>query len=150
MPQYFILTTLAITKGGLQWCDMKNISQVSFNEQDYSGITCGGGNLTYNMTESDFYHLMGESINLFGILHVPMNFWFKFSYKITFLSCTFGILRFLDIGPTRILARDGWRNYVGYGIAFLSVLHSVHTKALGLGADGTILRIFANPTGYGK
>ena len=129
---------------------MDTIPSVSFHEQNYTGILCREGNTNYNMTENEFYRLMDVEANILGIFKVPMYTLFRNSYYLTIFSCTFGILRFLDIGPTRILARDGWRNYVGYGIAFLSVLHSVHTKALGLGADGTILRIFANPTGYGK
>ena len=149
IPQYFILTALAITKGGLQRCDLTNIPYVTLIKPDYGSVECGEGKWNYSMKEGDFYQLLGDSQNLMG-MYVPMNAWFRFTYYISLVSCTFGILRFLDAGITRILDRDGWRNYVGYGIAFFSVIHSLHTKALGLGVGGAMMRIVFDPTGFGK
>ena len=142
LPQYFILTTIAITKGGLFNCNMKDVRMIDVNEIDYSEITCGTAevNRTFPMSDVSFYKVFGNS-TVFGPFHVPQYYWFRFTYLITCMSCSLGILRFLDVGPTRILERDGWRNYIGYGLAFITVMWSLNVKALGLGTGGYVMHM---------
>ena len=136
LPQYFILTTLAITKGGLQSCAMGGIPMISTVEPNYSNVTCSESQ--HLMSNVSYYQTFGLSSNIFGF-HIPQYYSFRWSYNLTVISCTFGLLRFLDVGPTRILENDGWRNYAGYGIAFISVFFSLYTKALGLGTGGYMM-----------
>ena len=135
LPQYFILTTLAITKGGLMRCNMDNVSFITTKEQDFTNVTCSN----HSMSSVSFYQTFGESTAYLGIFHIPQYYCFRISYGLTLISCTFGLLRFLDVGPTRILENDGWRNYAGYGIAFISVITSLYTKATGLGDGGYMM-----------
>ena len=136
LPQYFILTILAITKGVLQRCAMGSIPIISTVEQDYSNVTCSEFN--HLMSNVSYYQTFGLSSNILGF-HIPQYYSFRISYWLTLVSCTFGLLRFLDVGPTRILENDGWRNYAGYGIAFISVIFSLYTKATGLGNGGYMM-----------
>ena len=139
--------------GGLQRCDVQDIGRFAFEDQDYSGVICGEDSYNYTMINGSFYQLMGIETTIplgFATIHIPLYYSFRFTYYLTLLSCTFGILKFLDVGPTRILERDGWRNYVGFGIAFWSVLNSLHTKSLGLGVGGAIIHTVTDTFGYGR
>ena len=148
LPQYFVLTTLAITKGGLMRCNMDNVSFITTKEQDFTNVTCSEFN--HSMSSVSFYQEFGESTAYLGIFHIPQYYCFRISYGLTLISCTFGLLRFLDVGPTRILEKEGWRNYTGYGIAFFSVLFSLYTKALGLGTGGYVMNTIINQFNLGK
>ena len=147
LPQYFVLTTLAITKGGLMHCNMAGVSFMSTENQNYTSVTCSEFN--HPMSDVSFYQTFGESTNYFGF-HIPQYYCFRISYYLTLVSCTFSLLRFLDVGPTRILEKEGWRNYAGYGIAFFSVLFSLYTKALGLGTGGYVMNTIINQFNLGK
>ena len=83
--------------------------------------------------------LVYESQTILWFLEVPMYYYFRFTYYSTLVMCTFGIVKFLDRGPTRCLATEGWLNYVGYLCALFSVFYHLRTKSLGLGSDGVIL-----------
>ena len=154
LPQYLTLTTLAITKGGLLNCDMGEIPMMypSSRKYDYSNVTCGEDGAQIAMTNVSFYQLFGTSTIGFtmGIFQIPQYYWFYFTYIMTLVSCTFGILRFLDVGPARILEKEGWRNFAGFGLAFVSVILSLHTKALGLGTGGFVMHGLIRIFGFGK
>ena len=100
---------------------------ISTVEQNYSNVTCSESQ--HLMSNVSYYQTIGLSSNIFGF-NIPQYYSYRWSYNLTVISCTFGLLRFLDVGPTRILENDGWRNYAGYGIAFISVFFSLYTKAL--------------------
>ena len=87
----------------------------------------------------EFFSFLGESHVVAFFLEIPMYYWFRFSYYMTLVSCTFGVVKFLDVGPVRCLVKEGWLNYVGYTCAALSAYISLEKKALGLGSDGVIL-----------
>ena len=132
---------------------MGDIPRIKFAPSDfqhnYTDIKCGV-NGTYNMIDGPFYQLFGTHQRIMGFIHLPTYNSFYFSYLLTLFSCTCGILRFLDAGPTRILERDGWRNFVGYGLAGWGVLTSLHTKGLGLGNGGPLMQSLIKQFGYGK
>ena len=116
---------------------------MSNHTTSYENVKCGEGNITAKMTEIEMYKLLGkESAIIPGVLYTPQYYWFTFSYQLTVISCTFAILRFIDFGPVRILQRRGWRNIVGYGSAFVSVIVSLYTKAQGLGTGGYVMYMF--------
>ena len=149
LPQFLILTVLAIYKGGLLNCDMKDIPRFYSDEKnstEYAKVECGEDNYTYPMYDVEMYKLLGmENPILFGAVgYIPQYYWFNWSYNLTMISSTFAILRFLDFGPARILQRSGWRNWIGYGSAFVSVLWSLYMKAIGLGTGGYVMHMFYN------
>ena len=149
IPQFLILTVLAIYKGGLLNCDMKDIPRFYSTEKstsEYEKVECGEVNYTYPMTDVEMYKLLGLQNPIFGgaVGYIPQYYWFNYSYNLTMISSAFAILRFIDFGPARFLQRIGWRNWVGYGSAFLSVLWSLHTKAVGLGTGGYVMHMFYN------
>ena len=127
-------------------CNMDNVSFITTKEQDFTNVTCSN----HSMSSVSFYQTFGESTAYLGIFHIPQYYCFRISYGLTLISCTFGLLRFLDVGPTRILEKEGWRNYTGYGIAFFSVLFSLYTKALGLGTGGYVMNTIINQFNLGK
>ena len=75
---------------------------------------------------------------------------FRLTYYLTLISCTFALLKFLDVGPTRILEKDGWRNYAGYGISFISVIVVLQAKAQGLGTGGYVMTMLYDQLGIGN
>ena len=149
LPQYFILTLFAITKGGLQNCQMTNVEPISTKAQNYDNVICGEGNFTYNISSIPYYRMMGNHTVL-GHFHVPQYYWFAITYNLTLISCTFAILKFLDVGPTRIFEKNGWRNYVGNVLAFVSVLYSLITKTRGLGTGGSVMHMLYDFMGLGN
>ena len=91
-------------------CNMDNVSFITTKEQDFTNVTCSEFN--HSMSSVSFYQEFGESTAYLGIFHIPQYYCFRISYGLTLISCTFGLLRFLDVGPTRILEKEGWRNYI--------------------------------------
>ena len=147
IPQYVVLTILYIAKGGRLSCTLEDVPVFGTNAGNYAGVQCGENDDTCPISEVPFYQLFGNETT-FGPFHVPTHHWFNFTYSVTMLSCTFAILRFLDVGPTRILELTGWRNYVGYGLAFISVLWCLRSKSNGLGSGGYVMRMFHDQLGY--
>ena len=101
------------------------------------------------MSNVPFFQMFSTHTNFLGF-EVPQYWWFRLTYYLTIISCTFALLRFLDVGPTRILEKDGWRNYAGYGISFISVLFVLQAKAQGLGTGGYVMTMLYNKFGFGK
>lgn len=116
-------------------------------EQKFSNITCH--HKSFNISEVEFFRKdqFGLTNNLHIGYHVSMYYWFRLTYYTTFLGCIFGIVRFLDLGPTRILSTSFWTNIFGYLLAIFSVAQSLHTKALGLGTGGVIVELILKQTG---
>ena len=111
---------------------------------DYSCIVSNATNETtkFKLNEtSSFYEEKwgGQSHVLLFFLEIPQYYYFRFTYYMTLTSCVFGIVKFLDVGPTRFLAHNGWINFVQYVCACISVFIALEKKALGLGSDGLIL-----------
>ena len=123
-----------------------NMTNHNMTYHDGQGYNCTvqTGNMTNTTTAlrelSPFYDFLGGESHVIAFLfEVPQYYYFRFTYYMTLTSCVLGIVKFLDVGPTRILAVKGWSNYVGYVCAILSVFISLEKKALGLGSDGKIL-----------
>ena len=167
LPQYFVLTTLAIYNQALTSCN--NPIELYFhfiglthnrndNEKHFSMITtdieCLNRTKYYHLADDHIgsIHsnttLVHESQTILWFLEVPMYYYFRFTYYTTLATCTFGIVKFLDRGPTRCLAPEGCLNYVGYICALFSVFYHLRTKSLGLGSDGTILDTVLSTFGY--
>ena len=149
IPQYVVLTILYIAKGGRLSCKFGNVPIIGTSAGNYSGVRCGENNDTCPIGEIPFYQLFGNE-TIFGPFHISTHHWFYFTYSITMLSCTCAILRFLDVGPTRILELTGWRNWVGYGMAFISVFYCLLTKSNGLGSGGYVMHMFHDIFGHGS
>ena len=157
LPQYFILTALAISRQAFVPCVFEGTGQfllpafqmmhvIGPNEtahnHNYSCIVSNATNKTTNLNEmSRFYEddWGGQSHVLLFFLEIPQYYYFRFTYYMTLTSCVFGIVKFLDVGPTRFLAHNGWINFVQYVCACISVFIALEKKALGLGSDGLIL-----------
>ena len=136
---------MAITTGALYNCEtIDKVPWFSFTKQNYSEVKCDNDAIN----SIPFYQIFGVEANLFWLFKIPMYYWFRVTYYTTLVSCTFGILRFLDIGTTRILAASGWQNIFGFALAFVSVFHSLHTKALGLGTGGGLMKSILLSSGY--
>jgi hypothetical protein len=128
---------------------MKNIEPFAVVSQNYSDVTCGEGNSTNNISTIPYYQMMGNEA-VIGPFYMPQHYWFGITYNLTMVSCTLAILKFLDVGPTRIFVTDGWRNIVGYGCSFLSVFSSLITKTRGLGTGGYVMYLLYGKLGFGK
>ena len=151
LPQYFILTALAISRQAFTACtfaqsgwSMIHIVGVTHNATDtHHNYTCNDSYTkeTLPLSETPFYNhnFMGESNVVAFFLEVPQYYWFRFTYYTTLISCAFGVVKFLDVGPTRCLVPEGWLNYIGYTCSCVSVYIALEKKALGLGTDGIIL-----------
>ena len=144
---------MAITKGALFTCEMDSVpfflsSPESHGNQIVSNVTCHEDDDKITPLEKvEFYEIFGTTQNIFWLFYIPMYYWFRMTYYITYLGCIFGIVRFLDLGPTRILATEFWSNSLGYSLALFSVGHSLHTKALGLGTGGHIMDVVLTSAG---
>ena len=141
------MTILYISKGGRLSCTLDDIPIIGIGSANYIDVHCGENNDTCPIGKVPFYQLFGNSTS-FGSIHIPTNHWFKITYGLTTISCACGILRFLDVGPTRILERTGWRNWVGYILAFFSVLYCLKAKGNGLGSGGYVMRMLHNKFDY--
>ena len=129
MPQYFILTALVISTNGLAVCSNLNFTIDNIVSSYSSNAECRvGGNNRTPINNITFYQMFNETKTIFGTVHLPMYYYFRVNYYTTLLSCTMGIVKFLDVGPTKILPTQGWRNYVFYALAVLSVFTSLHTR----------------------
>ena len=128
---------------------MTNVEPISTKAQNYDNVKCGEGNFTYDIASIPYYRMMGNHTVL-GPFHVPQHYWFGITYNLTLISCTFAILKFLDVGPTRIFEKNGWRNYVGNVLAFVSVLYSLITKTRGLGTGGSVMHMLYDFMGLGN
>ena len=93
------------------------------------------------MTEVPFYLVHGLTTELLSF-HVSTYYWFRLTYYSTYLSCVFGIVKFLDLGPTRILSEKGLSNWIGYGLSICSAVISLRMKAHGLGHGDVLMEIF--------
>ena len=146
------MTALAISKGGLFDCRNKhdNSSIPWFHgDTEFANITCHHKNIDLN--KIDFFKIFGTTQTFLGIpVGIPMYWWFRMTYYMTLVSCVFGIVRFLDVGPTRILSKNVGLNVVGSILTCFSVGHALHTKALGLGTGGVIMEIVLTSFGYCK
>ena len=134
---------MAISEGALAQCGDIPFSVISGNE-DVVNKTCIFGNETsIAIQDISFYKKFGLTTNISGIsaLKIPMYYYFRMTYYTTLVACGSGIASFLEAGPTRILPKQGWKNYVGYGLAMVVVIYSLYTKALGIGSDGTTMQI---------
>ena len=149
LPQYFLLTLFAITKGGLMNCQMESVNRISFASQNYTDVTCGEDNSRNHISTIPYYQMMGNEA-VIGPFYMPQHYWFGVTYNLTMMSCALAIVKFLDVGPTRIFEKDGWRNTVGYCLSFLSVLSSLITKTRGLGTGGYIMCLLYKNFGFGK
>ena len=129
-----------ISTNGLAVCSNLNFTIDNIVSSYSSDAVCSvGGNNDTPIHKIPFYQMFNETKTIFGTVHLPMYYYFRVNYYTTLLSCTMGIVKFLDVGPTKILPTQGWRNYVFYALAVLSVFTSLHTKALGLGQDGVLM-----------
>ena len=108
---------------------------------DFSNVTCGENDNDCPIAEVPFYQLFGNSTAVFG-LEIPTYHWFNLTYTLTMFSCACAVCRFLDVGPTRILERSGWRSWVGYFTAFFSVCVCLRVKSNGLGSGGYVMSAF--------
>ena len=141
------MTILYICKGGRLSCNLNHIPVIDIGSGNYNYVECGENNDTCPIGDIPFYQLFGNSTS-FGSIHIPTHHWFKITYGLTTISCACGILRFLDVGPTRILERTGWRNWVGYVLAFFSVFYCLKAKGNGLGSGGYVMRMLSNNFDY--
>ena len=134
---------MAISEGALAQCGDIPFWIISGNA-DVENKTCIYGNGTSIMIQDiSFYKKFGLTSNILGIsaLKIPMYYYFRMTYYTTLVACGSGIASFLETGPTRILPKDGWKCYGGYGLAVVVVIYSLYTKALGIGSDGTTMQI---------
>ena len=129
---------MAISEGALATCS--NVPLIS-SEIDLDNITCIYKSEIKRMKDIGFYDIFGKTQNILGIpmFKLPMYYYFRITYYTTLVACGFGITKFLEVGPTRILPKDGLKNLGGYGLAIVIVLYSLQTKALGMGSDGIII-----------
>ena len=138
---------MAIAKGGLFDCRNKyDNSSVHWFDSDFANYTCHHAEVSLDNLE--FFEIFGKEKSLLGIVQISMYWWFRITYYMTLISCTLGIVRFLDVGPTRILARTFLLNAVGNVLICFSVGHALHTKALGLGTGGVIMEIVLKSFGF--
>ena len=137
------MTILYISKGGRLKCNLDDVPTIGIGIGNYTGIKCGENKDVCPIGEVPFYQLFGISTS-FGSMHIPTHHWFSFTYTLTMISCACAILRFLDVGPTRILERTGWRNWVGYMLAFFSVFYCLKVKSNGLGSGGYVMGLLYN------
>ena len=112
---------------------------------NFEPIMCGA---EQPLEDVAFYKIWNTTHQAFFFFEVPMYHYFRFNYYCTLISCTFGIVKFLELGPTRCLAEKGWLSAVGYTLAWVSVFHSLIGKANGLGTDGVILNTVLTNLGY--
>ena len=135
---------MAITEGALAHCNGIPFSFIS-NETELWNKTCvlGNAQMPIPIQKMPFYGKFGLTQNILSIpsMKIPMYFYFRMTYYTTLVSCGCGIARFLEVGPTRILPKDGWKNIAGYGLTVIIVIYSLYTKALGIGSDGTTMTI---------
>ena len=108
---------------------------------DFSNVTCGENGNDCPIAEVPFYQLFGNSTTV-GTFEIPTHHWFNLTYSLTMFSCACAVCRFLDVGPTRILERSGWRSWVGYFTAFFSVCVCLRVKSNGLGSGGYVMSTF--------
>ena len=145
---------MAISTGGLYTCTRENKEEISFFFSEQTKVQMQSTTCHHNsikISEVEFFEIFGlqqyflsENFLLFS---VSMYYWFRVTYYTKFIGCIFGIVRFLDLGPTRILSKHFWTNIFGYLLASFSVGQSLHTKALGLGTGGVILEIVLSAIG---
>ena len=131
-------------------CQMKNVKQIAFSPQNYHDVTCGEGNYANNISAIPYYQMMGNEALIGPNVYMPQHYWFSITYNLTMISCSLAILKFLDLGATRIFEKDGWRNTVGYCVSFLSVLSSLVTKTRGVGTGGYVMYRLYEGFGLGK
>ena len=144
IPQFVILTAMAITEGAMAHCNDIPFGFIS-NGTELLNKTCvfGSAKMPITIQNIPFYTKFGLTQNILSIpsMKIPMYFYFRMTYYTTLVSCGCGIARFLEVGPTRILPKDGWKNFAGYGLTVIIVIYSLYTKALGIGSDGTTMTI---------
>ena len=131
---------MAITEGALAHCYDVPFGFLS-NESELLNKTCAFGNATVRHQDIPFYDKFGLTQNILFVpsMKISMYYYFRITYYTTLLSCGCGIAKFLEVGPTRILPKDGKKNIAGYSLTVIIVCYSMYIKALGLGSDGTTM-----------
>ena len=117
LPQYFILTAMAISHQAFVSCNVPSIlgsppqvhvfnHYVSNQHNETCSFTHGIRNASGNfepimcgaeqpLEDVAFYKIWNTTHQAFFFFEVPMYHYFRFNYYCTLISCTFGIVKFL-------------------------------------------------------